>query len=264
MLFTPPVLQQLGASDLVRLQIEMDLARQVQFSLLPKSPPSIPGLELSVFFQPASHVGGDFYDFIACQDQTLTFLIGDVSGRGLPAALLMTMTLAILRAEAASPRVPTPGTILRNANAKLMTLFEQAGMFVTVFVGQYIPASRELVFANAGHAPVIFRPAKGIPRLLEADGTALGIMEKSLSKNHRLHLAEGDLLIAMTDGLHEAQNSQRECFGVSRVLKQVQTLNDPSASEISGILLGGIDGFSSSGQTDDRTILVIRCTGQSV
>jgi phosphoserine phosphatase RsbU/P len=260
-----PVLQQLVEADLVRLQIEMDLARQVQFSLLPQSPPSIPGLDLSVFFQPASHVGGDFYDFITSHDQVLTFFIGDVSGRGLPAAMLMTMTLAILRAEADSSRVPTPETILLNANAKLMTPFDQAGMFVTVFVGQYRPASRELMFANAGHSPVIFRPAKGEPRLLEADGTALGIMEKSLSKNHRLSLAEGDLLIAMTDGLHETQNSRREPFGLSHLLGQIQRLKDPSAWDVFDALSEKNDDINSSGkQTDDQTILVLRCTGQFV
>jgi phosphoserine phosphatase RsbU/P len=262
---TSSALQQLVAADLVRLQIEMDFARQVQISLLPKSPPSIPGLDLSIFFQPAFHVGGDFYDFIAGQDQSLTFFVGDVCGRGLPAAMLMTMTLAILRAEADSPRSPTPETILRNANAKLMALFDQAGMFVTVFVGRYDPTSRELVFANAGHSPVIFRPANGEPRLLEADGTALGIMEKSLSKNHRLGLARGDLLIVMTDGLHETQNSRSEHFGVSRVLKLVQRLKDPSALEISDLLLGKVDAFSGSEQqADDQTILSIRCTDQSI
>lgn len=136
-------------------------------------------------------------------------------------------------------------------------------MFVTVFVGQYHPASREMVFANAGHSPVIFRPAKGRPRLLEADGIALGINETSLSKNHRLCLAEGDLLVVMTDGLNEARNSRNECFGISRLLRQVQRLNGRSAIEISETLRRTVRHFSGcEPQADDQTIIVLRCTEQ--
>ena len=131
--------RQLLPADLARLTLEMDLARRVQFSLLPKNPPSIPGLDLSGFFQPASHVGGDFYDFIDSPDQSLTFFVGDVSGSGMPAAMLMTMTRAILRAETNSPVVPTPETILQDANAKLLADFVQAGMFVTVLSANTIP-----------------------------------------------------------------------------------------------------------------------------
>ena len=258
---SPLISKQLIPADLDRLQLEMDLARRVQFSLLPKKTPSIPGLDISCFFQPAWHVGGDFYDFIPGPDQSLTFFIGDVSGKGMPAAMLMTMTRAILRAEADSPAVPTPETILQKANTKLFADLAQAGMFVTVFVGQYDPASQDMVFANAGHSPVIFRPAKGKPRLLDADGTALGISENCLSKNHILCLAEGDLLIAMTDGFNEARNARSECFGVNCLLEQVQMLDGQSAIGISDTLLRTVEYFSGSEpQADDQTILVLRCT----
>jgi sigma-B regulation protein RsbU (phosphoserine phosphatase) len=242
----------------------MDLARQVQFSLLPKNPPSIPGLDLSGYFQPASHVGGDFYDFIVGPDQSLTFFVGDVSGKGMPAAMVMTMARAILRGEADSPVLPTPQAILQNANAKLLTDFVQAGMFVTVFVGQYHPASQEMVFANAGHSAAIFRPVDGRPRLLEADGTALGIQEKMLSQNHRICLTEGDLLVVTTDGLYEARNCRNECFGVRRLMNQVQRSNGQSAIEISDAIIRAVGHFSDGEpQTDDQTILVLRSTGQS-
>ncbi len=252
-------------ADLAQLQFEMDLARRVQFSLLPKVIPSISGLELSTFCQPASYVGGDFYDFVTGPDQSLTFFVGDVSGKGMPAAMLMTMTRAILRGEANAPVVPTPEVILQNANAKLLADFMQAGMFVTVFVGQYHPASNQLVFANAGHSAVIFQPVNDGPRLLEADGTALGIQEKSLSKNHHLCLSEGDLLVITTDGLYEARNSQFEVFGIGRLLRQVQRLSGHSALEVSDILLKKVVHFSGrEPQTDDQTILVLRRTGQSI
>lgn len=117
--------------------------------------------------------------------------------------------------------VPTPETILRNANVKLLADFVQAGMFVTVFVGQYHPASKEMLFANAGRSAVIFRPVNGWPSLLDADGIPLGIQEKSLSKNHRLCLAEGDLFVVTTDGLYEARNPRGKSFGTHRLLKQM-------------------------------------------
>jgi sigma-B regulation protein RsbU (phosphoserine phosphatase) len=248
--------------DLERLKFEMDLARRVQLSLFPKIPPSIPGLDLSGFFRSASHVGGDFYDFIVGPDHSLTFFVGDVSGKGMAAAMLMTMTRAILRAEINSSVVPTPETILQNVNAKLLADFIETGMFVTIFVAQYHPTSREIMFANAGHSPVIFRPINGKPRLLEADGIPLGISETDLSKNHHLCLAQGDLLVAMTDGISEARNRHGECYGIPRLLKHSQKLNDQSALEISNALLRAVGHFSGSEpQADDQTILVLRCTG---
>lgn len=243
----------------------MDLARQVQLGLFPKIPPCIPSLDLSGVFRPASHVGGDFYDFIVGPDHSLTFFVGDVSGMGVPAAMLMAMTRAILRAETNSPMVPTPETILKNANAKLLDDFTKMGMFVTIFVGQYHPANKELVFANAGHSAVIFRPVNGRSRLLEADGVPLGIQEKSLSKNRRLCLTEGDLLVVTTDGLYEARNAHNKRFGVQRLLQHVQRLNSQSAVEISNTLLHAVGHFSGcEPQADDQTILVLRCTGSSI
>lgn len=240
----------------------MDLARQIQLRLVPNIPPSIPSLDLAGLFRPASHVGGDFYDFIVGPDHSLTFFVGDVSGKGIPAAMLMIITRAILRAETNSPRVPTPDTILQNANAKLLEHFAETGMFVTVFLGQYRPADKELLIANAGHSAVIFRPRNGSSRLLEADGAPLGIQEKSLSKNQCFCLTEGDLLVVTTDGLYEARNPRSKRFGVQRLLKHVQRLNSQSALEISNTLLKTVEHFSGcEPRADDQTILVLRCTG---
>jgi sigma-B regulation protein RsbU (phosphoserine phosphatase) len=258
----PLISQQLVPADLARLQTELELAHRVQLSLLPKAPPSIPGLDLWGISHPASHVGGDFYDFIVRPNRTLTFFIGDVSGKGLPAAMLMTMTRIILRAEADSPIAPNPETILQNANAKLLADFLEAGTFVTVFVGQYCPSSRELLYANAGHSPVIFRPTGGRSRLLEADGTALGVLQETFSRNQCLCLKKGDVLIAATDGLNEARNPRHEQFGLGRLLNQMYQLDSQPAAEISGSILGTVWEFSSGKpQADDQTVVVLRCTG---
>jgi sigma-B regulation protein RsbU (phosphoserine phosphatase) len=179
-------------------------------------------------------VGGDFYDYIAGPDQVLTFFVGDVSGKGMPAALFMTMTRAILRAEIDSPVVPTPK-----------------------------PSSKVMLFVNAGHSAVIFRPVNGQPSLLDADGILLGIQEKSLSKNHRLCLAEGDLFVVTTDGLYEARNPRGKSFGIHRLLKQMQRLNGQSAKEIFDSLLRAISHFSDGeSQANDQTVMVLRHTGQ--
>jgi len=257
----PHFSQQLIPADLARLQTEMDLARRVQISLLPKIPPSIPGLDLWGVSHPAKHVGGDFYDFIARPNKSLTFFVGDVCGKGLPAALLMPMTRAILRAEANAQPPPTPESILQGANGILLADLVEVGMFVTAFVGQYDPSSRELLYANAGHSPVIYCPAGGEARLLEADGTALGVLRECFSCNQRLILNPGDVLIAATDGLNEALNSHSERFGVARLLDNVRCLNGQSAVEISSSLLREIRDFSApEPQADDQTLVVLHCT----
>lgn len=259
----PFVTRQLVPSDLARLQTEMDLARRVQFSLLPKTPPSVPGLDLWGVSNPASHLGGDFYDFIARPSQPLTFFVGDVCGMGLPAALLMPMTRAILRAEVDTQTAHSPEIILKSANEKLLDDLVEAGMFVTAFIGQYDPSSRELLYANAGHSPVIYCPAGGRAQLIEADGTALGVLRECFSCNQRLLFNTGDVFVAATDGLIEARNSRCEYFGVTRLLNQVQGLAGRPAAEISSELLEAVRDFSASEpQVDDQTVVVLRFTGQ--
>lgn len=260
----PPSLstsQQLTSTDLVRLQTEMDLAFQIQFCLLPKIIPSIPGLDLSGAFQPASCVSGDFYDLITCPDQSLTFFIGDVSGKGVPAALLMPLTLSILRAEIESQPEINPEAVLQNVHAKLLGDLVEASMFVTAFLGHYNAVTRQLVYTNAGHSPIIYCPIRGKERLLKADGTALGIQHGVFPKNHQLILSQGDLLVAATDGLHEARNHRGEHFGLARMLYLVYRLNNRSAAEISRKLLQAVRYYrTTEPQQDDQTVIVMRCT----
>jgi phosphoserine phosphatase RsbU/P len=259
----PLVSQEQVLSDLARLQTEMDLARRVQFSLFPKIPPSIPGLDLWGVSRPASTLSGDFYDFIARPNQPLTFFVGDVCGMGLPAALLMPMARAILRAEANTQPAPTPKSILQSANLILLDDLVEAEMFVTAFVSQYDPSSRELLYANAGHSPVIYCPAGGRTQLLKADGTALGVLRECFSFDQRLLLNPGDMLIVATDGLNEARNSRCEHFGVARLLNLAQRQAGRSAVEISSSLIQEIRDFCApEPQADDQTVVILRCTDE--
>jgi phosphoserine phosphatase RsbU/P len=244
-----------------RLQTEMELAHRVQSNLLPQRPPTIQGLDMWASSQPASEVGGDFYDFIAKPGRPFTFTVGDVSGKGMPAALLMAMTRTVTRNTSNSTPVPTPGMVIGHANQDMYDDFNEVSMFATIFVGQYDSGRKELLYANAGHSPVIYCPAGGKAHLLEADGTALGIFPESLSQDQRLYFEPGDLLIVGTDGLNEARNAQDEMFGYGRLVDLVESLAALPAHAIGDHLYSTVHDFSGSQpQDDDQTLVVIKGT----
>lgn len=242
-----------------RLQAEMELAQSVQLNLLPGRAPQVPGLQLWARSKPASQVGGDFYDFAHDGLQPFTFAVGDVSGKGLPAALLMAMTRAVIRAYLKARPNLKPDAVVGRTNSALYSDFAHVGMFATLFVAQYDPARQEIVYANAGHSPVIYCPAGEPPQLLVADGTALGILPTSFSNNQRLRLRQGDLLVVATDGFSEAWNAQQELYGYERLLALVEENTASPASEIGHRLYRAVETFSSV-QSDDQTLLVVKGT----
>lgn len=254
----------------VRLQAEMELARQVQMGLLPRRAPNVEGISAFGESRPALRVGGDFYDFYpassASADKSvpaarlpMTFAVGDISGKGMPAALLMAMTRTTLRGGALSGVASTPEAVLAAANEDLYDDFTEVGMMATVFVGCYDPTTRILSYANAGHSPVIYCPAGGTALLLEADGPAMGVLSFSLSLNQRLLFSAGDLLIVGTDGFNEAANAAGEMFGIERLLRLIEQLADRSASEIARELFSAVGSFSAEHpQDDDQTVVVIK------
>lgn len=151
-----------------RLRSEMDLARRVQTALLPRVLPEIAGLEIYAASRPALQVGGDFFDVIKQPNHPFIFMIGDVSGKGVSAALLMSMTRTALHSKACFMPAPTPALVMRQSNADLYHDFTRIGVFATVFVGQYVAEQRAITYANAGHAPVIYRPHHGAATLILA------------------------------------------------------------------------------------------------
>jgi len=243
--------------DQMKLQTELELARQVQLNLLPRKPPHINGLDLWAASRPALQVGGDFFDFQQKIGHPFSFAVGDISGKGLPAALLMSITRTVIRSKTNDAPTPTPGDIVSEVNKELYDDFTDVSMFATVFVGQY--NHRHLIYANAGHSPVIYRPMRGKARLLEADGTALGVLPTSFSQDHELNFQPGDLLVVGTDGLNETQNDQREMFGCDRLLDLVNTISDLPAQEIGQALYQAVTTFSTGEpQFDDQTLMVIK------
>lgn len=242
-----------------RLQTEIRLAQEVQLQLLPRHLPQVADLDLFACSRPARQVGGDFYDFIHVPGRPLLFNVGDVSGKGVSSALLMTMVRTIIRSAGRFMDNPSPQALLERANRDLYEDFSEVMMFATVFVGQYDPMTRQLVYANAGHSPVIFCPAGDAPRLLEADGAPVGVLPQSLATNQRLSLAKGDVLVIASDGFNEAHNAHGEMFGLERLLALTGELRAKTAVEIAKALYEAVVEFAAGQeQADDQTLIVAK------
>lgn len=245
--------------DQAKLRTEMELARRVQLDLLPRTLPQVTGLDIYANSRPAYQVGGDFYDFIVGEGRPFIFSIGDVTGKGLSAALLMTMTRTAIHSKAQFMPRPTPEAVMRQSNEDLYNDFTRVGVFATGFVGQYQPGGNKLIYANAGHAPVIYRPYDGEPVLLRADSTAIGILMVNHCRNQVLDMRPNDLLVVATDGFSDLRNPAEEHFGIERLMELVDQLHMHSAHEIADAMFETLDRFSHGRQQDDdQTIVVIK------
>ncbi len=243
-----------------RMQTEMELAQRVQTSLLPKEVPSLPGIEIWAATHPALQVGGDFFDFIMKPGWPFTFVVGDLSGKGFPAALLMAMTRMMIRAE--MNHASTPEKILSDTNCELYDDFNNLSSFATLFIGQYLPERREILFANAGHSPVIHLRHNEQPRLMFADGTALGILPVMQSKDHCIELQPGDWLIVGTDGLTDEVNLAGERFGYDHLLALIGSLAHTRPADMAARIFHEISTFSGNSiNNDDQTLVLIHSTG---
>ena len=243
----------------IRLNTEMDLARTVQQNLLPQRPPTIGGLDIFARAIPALHVGGDFYDFVLAQDGSLVFSLGDVTGKGIPAAIIMAMTRTALRTKATFLPRPEPLAIIARANQDLYDDFTLVEMFATVIVGQILPREQRLRIANAGHAPVILQRAGEEPRLIEAGGIPLGVLPDPVCELQSEPFAPGDLLVVASDGITEAQARNGDMFGLERLLALIYALAGKSATVIGEAIFAAVADYSrGQPQSDDQTLMVLR------
>lgn len=245
--------------DQAKMRTEMELARRVQLDLLPRTLPRVEGLDIYANSRPAYQVGGDFFDFIQAEGRPFIFSAGDVTGKGLSAALLMTMTRTALHSKSQFMPYPTPEAVMRQSNEDLYNDFTRVGVFATVFVGQYEERSSRLLYANAGHAPVIYRPHDGEPVLLRADSTAIGILPVSHCRNQTLRMAPGDLLIVATDGFSDVRDPNEDLFGIDRLMELVERLHAGTAHQIAAGMFEEADRFGHGRQQDDdQTLIVIK------
>jgi phosphoserine phosphatase RsbU/P len=242
-----------------RMQTEMELAQNVQLHLLPQRLPDVNGLDIFAGSLPASQVGGDFYDTIYQAGEPFTFTVGDITGKGMPAALLMTMVRTVIRTKARSLQDRLPASIVGSSNDDMYEDFTEVSMFATVFVGQYHHREQTLYYANAGHSPVIYCPAGGVAYMLEADSTPLGVLPVSMCENQAVAFSRGDVLVVATDGFSEASNQEGEMFGYDRLLRLIEATAHEEAWMIGTGLFEAVAHFSTGhSQDDDQTLFVVK------
>lgn len=246
------------ADQLNRLSLNLEKAKAVQQGFLPQSVPTMAGIELYTVLRPATEVSGDFYDFVQSSRQDLIFSVGDVSSKGISAALLMPVICKLLRLAVRHMGDPTPQSLLSYIHEDMYSQLSNATMFATMFIGHYQMATRCLTYANAGHSPVIYRPHGGAARLIQADGTPIGLLDQSKWQNQQLTLNPGDLFLVGTDGIVEHKNSMRKMFGYDRLLTLVDQLGDEPAQAVAEAIFAELHHFAAQPNDDDQALLVLR------
>jgi serine phosphatase RsbU (regulator of sigma subunit)/anti-sigma regulatory factor (Ser/Thr protein kinase) len=246
--------QQLEAQRRERLEQELRVARLIQQTLLPKELPALNGWQVATYYQPARAVGGDFYDFVDLPDGRLALVIGDVTDKGVPAALVMASTRAILRAGA--QRFTSPGAILEYAN-DLLCPDIPPNMFVTCLYAVLDPNTGRLQFANAGHDLPYRKSASGVEEL-RATGMPLGLMPGMRYDEREIMLNPDDTVLFYTDGLVEAHNPQREMFGFPHL--KALLAQHPGGLATINYLLDQLVAFTGPNweQEDDATLVVLQ------
>jgi len=210
--------QQAQARANERIQHELRVAQLIQKTLLPKDLPALPGWQVNAYYQAARQVGGDFYDFIYFDDGRLGLVIGDVTDKGVPAALLMATTRSVLRAVA--QRVVAPGQVLERVN-EIIHQDIPPKMFVTCLYAILDPITGQLQYANAGHDLPYHRLFTGDVAELRATGMPLGLMPGMSYEEKEAVLAPGESVLFHSDGIVEAHNSNREMYGFPRLMRLV-------------------------------------------
>ena len=209
--------QQAEARQRERIDQELKIAQIIQQQFLPKSLPDLPSWHVAAFYRPARTVGGDFYDFIPLPDGRVMFVVGDVTDKGVPAALVMASTHALLRD--AAPRLISPGKVLGHVN-EMLCVDIPAHMFVTCLALVLDPVSGQIEFANAGHDVPYVRTRNGVQEL-RARGMPLGLMPGMDYEEKSFQFEPGDCALLHSDGLAEAHAPDREMFGFPRVAELV-------------------------------------------
>ena len=244
---------------LVALQNELDVANNIQQSVLPASFPESGHYQIHASMQPARNVGGDFYDVQILRNGMIGLAIADVSDKGMPAALFMMSSRMLLKG--AGQRFEHPGEALAEVN-NLLDAENEAAMFVTLFYAIYNPETTRFCYANGGHnEPIIVHPDGSTTVIQPTGGTALGILPGIDYEEAEIKLESGDTVILYTDGITEAFNADAELFGMDR-LRQIFHENPPKdAAEASKMVFDAVNEFAGDEpQSDDQACLVFRRT----
>lgn len=245
-----------GEQKLLLMQQEIRLAAKIQLDLLPKAAPSIPDYDLAGQSIPAQSVGGDYFDYIPIDENRLALCLGDVTGKGLPASLLMANLQATIRGQTLAEA--NAKTCLSRAN-KLLCLSTDKCNFVTFFYALLNHQTHQLTYANAGHNPPLLFAADGTHRLLERHGLVLGVRDNISYEEETLILQTGDLLLIYSDGIVEAMNSWQEEFGEDRLIALVRQNREKNAAALAESIVNAVKQHAGrAAQSDDITLMVIK------
>jgi sigma-B regulation protein RsbU (phosphoserine phosphatase) len=244
-----------GIEQRKKLEQELALAEETQRSLLPQKLPDIPGFRIRAFSKPTRYVGGDFYDFITVKDASFIGVLADVSGKGVAASLLSSMTLGCLEMQLRSGL--SPADALTRVN-KFLCERSSGGRFVTVFAFTMDRAGKG-VFVNAGHNPAfLFRASSGEIEELQSNNIIVGAFPFVAYESSPLQLNDGDVLVIYSDGLTEAENPAGEMLGDALVKKIIREEAPRGAESLERKLLETIQSFTKGRtQTDDITIMIV-------
>jgi sigma-B regulation protein RsbU (phosphoserine phosphatase) len=248
-----------GEADRKILEGELKAARKIQASLLPRIFPPFPHrneFALHATNEPATFIAGDFFDFFFIEPDKLAFVIADVSGHGIPAALFMAVSRTAIRTFAVSGQ--SPREIIDRVN-RVLCADNDDMMFVTLFYGHYDIPTGDLTYVNAGHNPPYVVRKDGHLEKLSATGPLVATMEDVSYEEQMIHMNAGDLLVTFTDGVTEAHsNRDNILYGEERLEQLLQKMSDRSVKEICDIIRHDADHFANHERQDDTTLLVLR------
>jgi sigma-B regulation protein RsbU (phosphoserine phosphatase) len=251
------------ANEKKRLDHDLEIARDIQRILLPSEAPAIVGFQISGFNVPARQVSGDYFDYIQVDDERLGVAIADVSGKGVPASLIMAICRSVLRAEAAGN--PSPADVLRKVNRQLYPDIKE-DMFISMAYLILDHQRNDITLARAGHdAPLLYQRRSEIVAPVKPPGMVVGIDSGSvfdrLTVDFAVSLERNDCLVLYTDGVTEALNTEGDEFGVDRLMQSVRSSAKDSAQAIVKKIIQDVRDFSGPApQNDDMTLIAIRKT----
>jgi sigma-B regulation protein RsbU (phosphoserine phosphatase) len=240
-----------------KLEKELQVAREVQTNLIPRSLPEVAGWEFSAWWEPARQVSGDFYDFVPLVDNQLGIVIGDVTDKGIPAALFMANARSIVRASIALPT--SPRNAIQSAN-RLLSEDSLDGMFVSLFYALLDLSNGDLTYVNAGHnLPYHYRAKDDSLAELERTGIPLGIETAANLEERKINLQSGDFLLLYTDGVTEAMNTDLELFGKTQLESLIRTYRSSSIDTIQMEIQHSVAEFIGDfDPSDDITMMVVK------
>jgi len=246
-----------AAIEQARLERELEVARQVQTSLIPLVSPKVPGFELAAIWRAAREVGGDFYDFIHRADGQWGIVIGDVTDKGVPAAFFMALARTTVRASLTGGGSPLAG--LEQAN-RLISADSSSGMFVTLFYAGLDPGSNVLTCIGAGHTPPLhLRASAHDVVMLNKGGLPLGIQEEGRFTEARVEMRKGDALLLYTDGLVDAIDRKDDFYGWDRLKNVLRKSGGQGATQIVESIESDVNAFTAGTPPfDDLTMVVVK------